>query len=31
MSLQQDLLLPVFLHVLMTIGLGIASAMARRP
>jgi hypothetical protein len=30
MSLQQALLLPVFLHVLMTIGLGVASARARR-
>lgn len=30
MSLQQALLLPVFLHVLMTIGLAVASAMARR-
>jgi hypothetical protein len=30
MSLQQDLLLPVFLHVLMTIGLAVAAALARR-
>lgn len=30
MSLQQALLLPVFLHMLMTMGLGIASALARR-
>jgi hypothetical protein len=30
MSLQQALLLPVFLHVLMTIGLGVAAAQARR-
>ena len=30
MSLQQALLLPVFLHMLMTMGLGVASALARR-
>lgn len=30
MSLQQALLLPVFLHVLMTMGLGVATAVARR-
>lgn len=30
MSLQQALLLPVFLHVLMTMGLGMATAFARR-
>lgn len=30
MNLQQALLLPVFLHVLMTMGLGVASARARR-
>ncbi|MFZ5677096.1 MAG: MAPEG family protein [Pseudomonadota bacterium] len=30
MSQQQALLLPVFLHVLMTMGLGVATALARR-
>lgn len=30
MSAQQALLLPVFLHMLMTMGLGVASALARR-
>lgn len=30
MDLQQVLLLPVFLHVLMTMGLGVATAVARR-
>lgn len=30
MNLQQALLLPVILHMLMTMGLGVASALARR-
>lgn len=30
MTAQQALLLPVFLHVLMTMGLGVATALARR-
>lgn len=30
MNTQQALLLPVFLHMLMTVGLGVASALARR-
>lgn len=30
MSAQQALLLPVFLHMLMTVGLGVASGLARR-
>lgn len=30
MTAQQALLLPIFLHVLMTMGLGVATALARR-